>query len=567
MATEQLISAVDIDERFVPLPRDALIVRELGDEVLVIDADTGISHVLNTTGALVWSLFDGEASLSDLTQELSEAFGVPQAQIGGDVVGLTRSLGGLGLLEGVVADRPEHSDQGPAMPSGVEVGGELPPFRLPALDGGFVDLSDLRGRGVLLVNWSPTCGYCAKIAPDLAGVSGPLAEAGIDILLLASGDPDQNKEMLREHGVTAPVALRGGVDGADGVDGFEDPFPGMGTPVAYLIDEHGRVADELAYGALEVPQLARRAAGLPEPEPEEPEPVTEDGSAAPRFLPVAASGVCGPTATKKPLRIWAATGSYRLGDVLLGIRADSEETDHLLGRIFASVRDDGAGEAPPNFSVVMPSTSKSSTKGLNLLLYGDTTIVRSRSPRRVVMGLAQYLSSLLESPESDLLRVQAVAAVRDNHAVLLPIEMGATRERLQPRLARLGFSLIDAPHVFVDGAAGQLVVPEPNVMMDVDAIATLPEPRPGRSEGAPVGPGRFALDTWFVRADDGTGQFDSCEVRLGRAASVAATLHLVLEPYDIHRRLDRVCDLFERIDAIPVPGDDGEQLAAALERA
>src|SRR5438876_126875 len=47
----------------------------------------------------------------------------------------------------------------PAAPAGLEVGAELQPFRLRDLSGREVSLEEFRGRRVLLVNWSPQCGY------------------------------------------------------------------------------------------------------------------------------------------------------------------------------------------------------------------------------------------------------------------------------------------------------------------------------------------------------------------------------------------------------------------------
>ena len=39
-------------------------------------------------------------------------------------------------------------------------------FKLPDTDGVEVAAADLRGRSVLLINWSPRCGFCTMIAPE-----------------------------------------------------------------------------------------------------------------------------------------------------------------------------------------------------------------------------------------------------------------------------------------------------------------------------------------------------------------------------------------------------------------
>src|SRR6266705_922108 len=53
------------------------------------------------------------------------------------------------------------------------VGAEAPDFELADLSGEKRRLSDYHGRRVLLVFFNPQCGYCAKMAPDLAAL--PLA--------------------------------------------------------------------------------------------------------------------------------------------------------------------------------------------------------------------------------------------------------------------------------------------------------------------------------------------------------------------------------------------------------
>src|SRR5207237_10245188 len=113
----------------------------------------------------------------------------------------------------------------------------------------------------------------------------------------------------------------------------------------------------------------------------------------PRFVALpASSGVCAPGPRKKQ-RSWAGTATYRFNDDYIGIRSDSIETDRLLGRLFAAHRAPDFPNPPAHFSVVLPGAHRQDTKELNLLLLGDRTLVRSRSPRRVTMALASYLTA------------------------------------------------------------------------------------------------------------------------------------------------------------------------------
>src|SRR5947207_5072167 len=54
----------------------------------------------------------------------------------------------------------------PSRPTGLAVGVAFPSFRFPDLQGRTIALQDFLGKQVLLVNWSPECGFCDLIAPD-----------------------------------------------------------------------------------------------------------------------------------------------------------------------------------------------------------------------------------------------------------------------------------------------------------------------------------------------------------------------------------------------------------------
>jgi peroxiredoxin len=139
-------------------------------------------------------------------------------------------------------------------PAGLLPATPFPPFRLPSLDDGEVALEQFRGERVLLVHWSPDCGYCRQIAADLAGLQETLRKRRTELVLVSYGSREANRTLLEEHGLTCRVLLQR--DGAT-VEGFAH----MGTPVAYLLDEKGRVAKPVAVGARDVPELAAHAAG------------------------------------------------------------------------------------------------------------------------------------------------------------------------------------------------------------------------------------------------------------------------------------------------------------------
>lgn len=139
-------------------------------------------------------------------------------------------------------------------PRGVGVGKEFEPFNFPDLDGRTVSLADFRGKRILVVNWSPQCGFCDLVAPELAKLQADLSRRDVQLLLVSSGDADSNRNLAEEYGLSCPVLLLNGSKPPK-------PFENRATPMAYLLDERGRVARPVAVGSNEVPALAREAAG------------------------------------------------------------------------------------------------------------------------------------------------------------------------------------------------------------------------------------------------------------------------------------------------------------------
>jgi peroxiredoxin len=165
-----------------------------------------------------------------------------------------RMLLRLDSMEGRLATGEQGVVRGVQIePRGLGPGKPFDSFSLPDLTGRTVALDDFRGRGVLIVNWSPQCGFCEMIAPDLAGLQADLQKRDVQLLLVSSADADSNRKLMEDHGLECPVLLL--KEQAE-----LKAFNGMGTPVAYLLDEQGRVAQAVAVGAKEVPELAREAA-------------------------------------------------------------------------------------------------------------------------------------------------------------------------------------------------------------------------------------------------------------------------------------------------------------------
>ncbi|MCP4643136.1 MAG: redoxin domain-containing protein [bacterium] len=159
---------------------------------------------------------------------------------------------GVSLLGNVKADvdvpKPEGDgtpvphDLG-ALPVGVKsalkTGGDAPDFAVKTLDGTPLNLSDYRGKYVLLDFWATWCGPCKRETPYLTAVYGEFGKDERFVMIGLSLDED----------VTAPKAYAE-KSGMGWVQGFLGPWPDTtvpddfsvkGIPAIMLIDPEGKV--------------------------------------------------------------------------------------------------------------------------------------------------------------------------------------------------------------------------------------------------------------------------------------------------------------------------------------
>src|SRR5438552_11450753 len=95
------VPADEIDEHFVPRVRPDVIFVELDSEIVITapfgDNDQQFdTHWLDRIASVIWKCFDGQTSLGNLADDLSDAFGAERDTVLRDVVSLARTLGGAG---------------------------------------------------------------------------------------------------------------------------------------------------------------------------------------------------------------------------------------------------------------------------------------------------------------------------------------------------------------------------------------------------------------------------------------------------------------------------------------
>src|SRR5262245_21287503 len=137
-------------------------------------------------------------------------------------------------------------------PAGLPIGSLAPDFELPDLTGARRKLSEFRGRDVMLIFFNPKCGFCTQMAADLAAL--PLEAGGGRALplVVTTGDPDENRQLVERHGIRCMVLRQDQMEVAS-------QFRAQGTPVGYRIDAAGRIASELPVGGEPLLHLAAHA--------------------------------------------------------------------------------------------------------------------------------------------------------------------------------------------------------------------------------------------------------------------------------------------------------------------
>lgn len=126
---ETVISPSEIDEDSVVSPHAEVSTVTIDDRVVLVEGHSGQVHALNPTGSLVWCCLDGDASLGEIIDDLSQEFAIPRGDVATDVVRLVRGLGTLGYLQGVgrnLTSRPVRIELVGSADSGGAADGSAP---------------------------------------------------------------------------------------------------------------------------------------------------------------------------------------------------------------------------------------------------------------------------------------------------------------------------------------------------------------------------------------------------------------------------------------------------------
>lgn len=148
----------------------------------------------------------------------------------------------LPLILPVRGHHKNLAKQDPVVP---RIGTPAPAFSLPNLDGEAISLSSFAGQPVLLLFWSPECGFCKKMLPALKAWEASSPQGTPRLLVISSGTVEANRAL----GLRSPVLLTEDTH-------VRQQFGASGTPMAILVDARGKIASALAEGSPDVLALA-----------------------------------------------------------------------------------------------------------------------------------------------------------------------------------------------------------------------------------------------------------------------------------------------------------------------
>ncbi|MEY9867009.1 TlpA disulfide reductase family protein [Peribacillus sp. RS7] len=136
-------------------------------------------------------------------------------------------------------NEPKENDEKDSL-GGLKIGAKAPNFSLKTLDGKQVELSDYKGKKVMLNFWATWCPPCKKEMPDMEKYT---QQAGDDVVVLAVNiDPENDvQSFVDNNGITFTIPL----DSQSAKNPVNERYKILSIPTTYFIDKKGIIRNKV----------------------------------------------------------------------------------------------------------------------------------------------------------------------------------------------------------------------------------------------------------------------------------------------------------------------------------
>jgi peroxiredoxin len=111
---------------------------------------------------------------------------------------------------------------------------QAPGFSLPETYGGRVDLESYRGRPVLLVFWTTSCGICRSELPVLNQLAPEFRRKGIAVVAIHLGEAGEAREYMRAKQIDLTSLI-------DSEGAIGQAYRVSGVPKLVLVGDDGKI--------------------------------------------------------------------------------------------------------------------------------------------------------------------------------------------------------------------------------------------------------------------------------------------------------------------------------------